>query len=60
MIVGKSKGKRQLGRLKRKRLDNIEMDLGEIKWLGADWVGLDRDSFMRRGLVKAEMYLRVP
>jgi hypothetical protein len=29
-LVGKPEGKRPLGRPKRRRLDNIKMDLGEI------------------------------
>jgi hypothetical protein len=30
LLVGKPKGKRQLGRPKHRRVDNIKMDLGEV------------------------------
>jgi hypothetical protein len=30
--VGKPEGKRTLGRLRRRWVDNIKMDLGEIGW----------------------------
>jgi hypothetical protein len=40
VLVGKSKGKRQLGRPKRRWEDGIRMDLGEIG-LGV-WIGFDR------------------
>jgi hypothetical protein len=32
LLVGKPEGKRPLGRPKRRRVDNIRMDLGE--WMG--------------------------
>jgi hypothetical protein len=44
--VGKSEGRRPLGRPRRGWLDNIKMDLREIGWGGTDWIDLaeDRDS----------------
>jgi hypothetical protein len=36
LLAGKPKGKRQLGRLRRRWVDNVRMDLGEI---GLDWSG---------------------
>jgi hypothetical protein len=33
-MVGKPKGKRPLGRLRRRWLDNIKMDLQEVRWGG--------------------------
>jgi hypothetical protein len=40
ILVGKPKGKRQLGRPRRKRVDNIKMDLREIRLYGIDWIDL--------------------
>jgi hypothetical protein len=36
LFVGKPKGKRVLGR--RRRVDNIKMDLGEVGWGDVDWI----------------------
>jgi hypothetical protein len=36
-------GKRPLGRLRRRWVDNIKMDLLEIGWGGVDWIGLAQD-----------------
>jgi hypothetical protein len=36
LLVGKLKGKRPLGRPKRKWVDNIRMDLGEVGWGDVD------------------------
>jgi hypothetical protein len=38
--VGKPKGKRPLGRPRRKWVDNIKMNLREIGWVGIDWIYL--------------------
>jgi hypothetical protein len=43
VLVGKPKGNRQLGRPRRKRVDNIRMDLGEVGWDDVDWIGLAQD-----------------
>jgi hypothetical protein len=43
LLVGKPEGKRPLGRQKRRWVDNIKLDLGEIGWGGVDWIGLDQD-----------------
>jgi hypothetical protein len=40
LFVGKSERKRPLGRPRQKWVDNIKMDLGEIGWVGVDWIGL--------------------
>jgi hypothetical protein len=39
ILVGKPEGKRPLGRPRRKWVDNIKMDLGEIGWDGVMWIG---------------------
>jgi hypothetical protein len=33
-------GKRPLGRPRRRWVDNIRMDLGEVGWGDVDWIGL--------------------
>jgi hypothetical protein len=43
VLIGKPEGKRTLGRTRRKLVDNIEMDLQEVKCGGIDWVELARD-----------------
>jgi hypothetical protein len=40
ILVGKPEGMRTLGRPKRRREDNIRMDLREIGWEGMDWIHL--------------------
>jgi hypothetical protein len=39
LLVGKPEGKRPRHRC----VDNIEMDLVEIRWVAVDWIGLARD-----------------
>jgi hypothetical protein len=41
ILVGKPEGKIPLGRPRRRRVDNIKMDLREIGWDGVEWIGLD-------------------
>jgi hypothetical protein len=40
IVVGKPEVKRSLGRPRRRCLDNIKMDLGEIGWECMDWIEL--------------------
>jgi hypothetical protein len=40
LLVGKPDGKRPLRRARRRWLDNIRMDLGEVGWGDVDWIGL--------------------
>jgi hypothetical protein len=40
IFVGKSEGKRLLGRPRHRWVDNSKMDLGEIGWDGVDWIAL--------------------
>jgi hypothetical protein len=37
--VGKPEGERPVGRARRKWVDNIRMDLGELGWGNVDWIG---------------------
>jgi hypothetical protein len=43
VLVGKPEGKRLLGRSRRRWVDNIRMDLGEVGWGDAEWIGLAQD-----------------
>jgi hypothetical protein len=40
LLVGNPEGKRPLGRLRRRWVDNIRMDFG---WGDVDWIGLSQD-----------------
>jgi hypothetical protein len=60
LLVGKPEGKRPLGRPRRRWVDNIRMDLGEIGWGGVDWIGLAQDRNQWRALVNAAMNFQVP
>ena len=59
VLVGKPKGKRPLGRPRRRWEDNIKMDLQEVGG-GGDWMELAQDRDRRRELVNTVMNLRVP
>jgi hypothetical protein len=60
ILVGKPEGKRPLGRPKRRRVDNIEMVLSKIDWVGMDWTDLVQDRYQWMALVNMVMNLRVP
>jgi len=60
VLVGKSEGKRPLGRPRRRWVDNIRTDLQEVVCVYMDWIGLAQDRDMWRTLVSAVMNLRVP
>jgi hypothetical protein len=60
ILVGKPEGKRQLGRPRRKWMDNIKMDITEIRWDGMDWIDSAQDRDQWRALVNTVMNLRVP
>jgi hypothetical protein len=53
-------GKRPLGRPRRRWVDNIRMDLGEVGWGDADWIGLAQDRNRWRALLNSVLNLRVP
>jgi hypothetical protein len=59
VLVGKAKGKRPLGRPRRRWEDGIKMDLREIGWRGVEWIHLAQDRDRWRAVVNAVMNLRV-
>jgi len=60
VLVGKSEGKRQLGRPRRRWEDNINLDLQEVGCGVMDWIELAQDRDRWRTLMDAVMNLRVP
>jgi hypothetical protein len=60
ILVGKPKGKRPLGRRRRRWVDNIKMDLRAIGWDSMDWIELAQDRDQWRALVNTVMSLRLP
>jgi hypothetical protein len=38
VLMGRPEGKRQFARPRRRREDNIKMDLQEVGWGGMDWL----------------------
>jgi hypothetical protein len=60
LLVGKPEGKRPRERPRRRWVDNIRMDLGEVEWGDVDWIGLAKDGNRWRALVNSALNLRVP
>jgi hypothetical protein len=60
LLMGKPEGKRPLGRSRRRWVDNIRMNLGEVGWGIVDWIGLAQDRNRWRALVNSVLNLRVP
>jgi hypothetical protein len=59
-IIRIIKGKKPLGRPRRRWLDNIIMDLIEVGWGDVYWIGLAQDRDRWRALVNSVMNLQVP
>jgi hypothetical protein len=53
-------GKRPLGRPRHRWVNNIRMDLGEVRWGDVGWIGLAMDRNRWRALVHSVLNLRVP
>jgi hypothetical protein len=60
LLVGKPERKRPLGRPRRRWVNNIKMDLGELGWGDVDWIGLAKDRSRWRALVNSVLNLQVP
>jgi hypothetical protein len=57
--VEKPEGKRPLARPRRRWVDNIKMDLREIRWGGMDWIDLPQNMDKWRDLLNKVMNFRV-
>ena len=60
VLVEKPEGKRPMGRPRRRWVDNIRMDLQNVRCGYMDWIGLAQDRDRWRTVVSAVMNLRVP
>jgi hypothetical protein len=60
LLVGKPDGKRPLGRPRRRWMDAIRMDRGEVGYGDVDWIGLAQDRNRWRAVVNSLLNLRVP
>jgi hypothetical protein len=60
IVVGRPEGRKPLGRPRRRREDNIKMDLREIGFGDVDWIHWAQDRDRRRAVVNTLMNLRVP
>jgi hypothetical protein len=60
LLMRKPEGRRPLGRPRRRWVDNIRMDLGEVGWGDVDWIGLAKDRNRWRALANSVLNLRVP
>jgi hypothetical protein len=62
LLVRNPEGKRPLRRPRRRWVDNIRMDSGEVGWGDVDWIGLAQDRNKWRELLwnGSVLNLRVP
>jgi hypothetical protein len=58
--VEKPEGKRPLGKPRRRLVDNIKMDLGEVVYGDVDWIGLAQEKNRWRALVNPVLNLLDP
>jgi hypothetical protein len=59
-MMGKPEGKRSLRRPRRRRVDNIKMDVLEIGLNVVDWIGLAQNRYSWRSVENSVMNFGVP
>jgi hypothetical protein len=59
ILVGKPEMKRPLGKPRHRRVDNIRIDLGEIRWDLVHWIDVAQVTDQWRALVNTVTKLRV-
>jgi hypothetical protein len=59
-LLGESQREKPLGRSRRRWVENIMMDLGEVGWCDVDWIGLAKARNRWSALVNSVLNLRVP
>jgi hypothetical protein len=60
LLVGNREGKKSLEGSRRRWVDNIRMDLGEVGCGDVDWIGVAQDRNRCRALVNSVLNLLVP
>jgi hypothetical protein len=60
VLFGRPEGKRPLGRPRRRREDNIKMDLREIGIDGANWIQLNQNRVQWQDYLNTVMKFQVP
>jgi hypothetical protein len=60
LLVGKPEGTRPLGRPRRRWVDNIRMDFGEVGWGDTHLIDLPQNRNRWRAIVNFVLNLRVP
>jgi hypothetical protein len=58
--VGKTEGKRPLGRPRNRWANNVKMDIRDGSWGGMDWIDLAEDRDLWRALMNMVMNLWFP
>jgi hypothetical protein len=59
-LVGRPEGKRPLGKLRRRWVNIIKMDLRKIGWDGVDWIDMAQYRDQWRALVNTVLNLCIP
>jgi hypothetical protein len=60
ILVGRTEGRRPLGRPRCRWENNIKVDLQEVGWVGMDWIDMAKDRDRWRDFVSSVMNIRVP
>jgi hypothetical protein len=60
ILMGNPEGKRPLGGPRYRWVDNVRIDLGEIRWDDVDWIDVAEDRDQWRSLVNTILNFRVP